>query len=159
MRERCKFTTNRYAIWITSSRRNAKAFYPNRASKSIKLAFFAFFKLTKMAKKYIFGKIFFFSSIHYKINFHLICHMIHVRKSTKLAFFAFLTKNWKKNFFGKIFFFSWIHYKISFHLICHMVHVVKSPKLAIFVLKNGFTFLKNWKKIISKNKKKKFYVF
>ena len=69
---------------------------------------FSLFRALKNAKKppkivikYIFGKIFFFSSIHYKIIFHLICHMVHVVKSPKLAIFVlnkwfFFKKNWKK---------------------------------------------------------------
>ena len=69
--------------------------------KIAKIGVFSIFY--KKMKKNIFGEIFFFSSIHYKISFHLICHMVHVIKSPKLAIlvlktFFSLKKLKKKNF-------------------------------------------------------------
>ena len=92
-----------------------------------------------MAQNDIFGKIFCYWWIRREIIFNLICHMPHVLKLTKLAFFAFLKtlKMAQNDIFGKILFSCPIRPQNSFNLICHMIHIWISPENHLKKVQNG----------------------
>ena len=93
-------------------------------------------KWHKMAKNDIFREVFFCWSVRHEITFNLICHMLHIWKSTKLAFSHLKNAKKANNEIFRAEFFYWsVSHEIAFNLICHMIHIWKSSKLVIFCIK------------------------